>query len=80
MNHLSQLLTFSLFTIGLLLCSPMTGQQEAKWLMSASGGQSIYQGDLSQEGFGSLRGNTLVWGGSLRYRPSDFWSFGLQWH
>jgi len=80
MNHLSQLLLFGLVVIGLLPCSPLSGQQEAKWLMSVSGGQAIYQGDISQEGFGSLRGNSLVWGGSLRYRPSDFWSFGLQGH
>ncbi len=80
MNHLSQLIILGLVLIGLLSSRPVTGQQEAKWLISVSGGQSIYQGDISQEGFGSLRGNSLVWGGSLSYRPSDFWSFGLQGH
>ncbi|WP_367388771.1 thrombospondin type 3 repeat-containing protein [Lewinella sp. LCG006] len=80
MNHLSQLYLFILAFIGLYLSIPLAGQQEARWSIGASAGQTIYQGDISQDGFGSLRGNTYVWGGSLRYRPSDFWSVGLQGH
>jgi outer membrane protein OmpA-like peptidoglycan-associated protein len=80
MNHLSRLFGLVLLLLLLLFIRPVAGQQQAKWLFSASGGQTIYQGDISREGFGSLRGNSFTWGGSLHYRPSDLWSFGLQGH
>lgn len=32
------------------------------------------------DGFGTLRGQTYVWGGGIQYRPHPFWSVGLQAH
>ncbi len=56
------------------------GQEQARWTIGVQGGSAIYQGDISMDGFGSLRGGTYVLGGGVQYRLHPFWSIGLQAH
>ena len=75
-----QLQKIVLFLLSFLLLHAALAQEQARWIIGLSGGSAVYQGELSQDGFGSLRGQTLVWGGGVQFRPSPYWSLGLQGH
>ena len=75
-----QLQKIALFLLSFLLLHAALAQEQARWIIGLSGGSAVYQGELSQDGFGSLRGQTLVWGGGVQFRPSPYWSLGLQGH
>ncbi|MEL6659333.1 MAG: thrombospondin type 3 repeat-containing protein [Bacteroidota bacterium] len=75
-----QLQKIALFLFGLLALLPLAGQEQARWIVGLQGGSAVYQGDISRDGFGTLRGQTFVFGGGLQYRPHPFWSIGLQAH
>lgn len=69
-----------LFPFFFLFLLPLYGQDQARWIVGVQSGLGIYQGDVSQDGFGTLRGQTFVWGTGIQYRPNPFWSIGLQAH
>lgn len=54
--------------------------QKGAFDIGVSGGVSIYQGDVSKDGFGTLKGNNWVSGLKTSYVLSDFWALEASFH
>ncbi len=54
--------------------------QKGSFEVAVSGGATIYQGDVSKEGFGSLRGKDGVFGAKASYEFSDYWALEASFH
>lgn len=54
--------------------------QTEAWIFSLRGGPSLYQGDLSGNRFGSIRGKKALWGLGIQRQLDSTWSAGIFVH
>lgn len=77
---LIQLQKIALFLLCFSFLLPLSAQEQGRWIIGLQGGSAVYQGDISRTGFGTLRGNTVIWGANFQYQPNALWSIGLLGH